>query len=228
MKSNADGLLEEVAKACENFLLVAIGAMSSSPTQAAETAGKLGLDKEEIQSARWVAVLKRDCQTLFGKDFLTVMEEIVKEKERKTMKTTEGTLQVKKTGAALMMEVLEWLSQPGILLRIHEDAEFKQEYMFMLIKLEMHCVVRADEDLGLSPDQLEELIMKVIAVCQIQGKWSSPMILNFLHQQVGREFIENFLKARGVISSSWTATVAILTASATESWNGNQKKHVAS
>lgn len=85
MKSKADKVLEEVAKACQNPLLVAIGAMCSSPQEAVNVAAGLDLNNEEIQLARWIAILKRDCQTFFGQDFLKVFKEICTKKERTPM-----------------------------------------------------------------------------------------------------------------------------------------------
>lgn len=89
MQSKADKALEEAAKACQNPLLVAIGATCSSPQETANVAVRLGLSEEEVRLARWVAILKRDCQTFFGQDFLTVLQEICRKKEQISMRTKQ-------------------------------------------------------------------------------------------------------------------------------------------
>lgn len=86
MASSADDLIGKVTEALQNSLLVAIGAVSSSPTQAVKTCQELGVSNEEEKLAKWVAVLKRDSQELFGKDFLSTIKEIY-EKENKKMDT---------------------------------------------------------------------------------------------------------------------------------------------
>lgn len=84
MASSADDVIGKVAETLKNSLLVAIGAVSSSPTQAVKTCQELGLSNEEEKLAKWVAILKRDSQELFGKDFLSILKEIY-EKEGKEM-----------------------------------------------------------------------------------------------------------------------------------------------
>jgi hypothetical protein len=82
--ANEAYVAEQVAKAAQHpkaLLLGAIGAMCPTPSGSANAAEKeLGLTREEIQEARWVALFKRGkTQTEFFRGLLEIVE---KERDR--------------------------------------------------------------------------------------------------------------------------------------------------
>lgn len=193
MKSRADKVREEVVKACEDPLLIAIGAMSSSPNQAAKTAERLGLTKEKIKRAKWVAYLKKNCLILFGKDFLMALGEIMKEKEKKIM----IPMKIRQDIAMMALEELRftvaWLMKPGIGLKAAQDPEFGVTLSGMHLMLKIYCRLLARKII-LPPDQSYELTMNIMVIAHNQMDWPHE-IVTFLHWWVGRDIISNFLAA---------------------------------
>jgi hypothetical protein len=90
--SRADDVAQKVREAADHpkaSLLFAIGAERPSPQSAASKAYALGLANKEEQLAKWLAVLKRDAEKLFGKPFLETLRDILKEGESE-METRRG------------------------------------------------------------------------------------------------------------------------------------------
>lgn len=82
--SRADDVAQKIREAANHPnvpLLFAIGAERPKPQSAASAAYVLGLTVQEEKFAKWVAVLKRDAEELFGKPFLEALRDILGEGE---------------------------------------------------------------------------------------------------------------------------------------------------
>ncbi len=78
---------EEAASHPKALLLVAIGAMCPTPANAAKEAELLGLSREEVQFARWLAVFKRPKTSA---EFLQWVKAVVQREEKEKMEIKEG------------------------------------------------------------------------------------------------------------------------------------------
>jgi hypothetical protein len=111
--SRADDIAKEIRKAAEHSrapLLFAIAGASFSPTNAAIRARELGLLNGEERLAKWVAVFKRDAQSLYGMSFEDALCTILKQGDH-PMKVVKGAgyyeAQLKNLLNASVSEVLE-------------------------------------------------------------------------------------------------------------------------
>ena len=90
--SRADDVAAWVRKAAEHPrapILFAIAGASSSPTNAAQTAREVGLLNDEEKLTKWVAVLKREAEVLYGMSFEAALCTILAQGD-KTMKVVKG------------------------------------------------------------------------------------------------------------------------------------------
>lgn len=114
--TSQDQVLAAVTRACQKPVLVAIASQAQSPKKAADlaerNAERLGLSKQDIQDARWLAILRRDTEQLFGPgvDFLAALQQVSQNKTPQRgvkMKIVWGSAHYKEDVARWLQRVLE-------------------------------------------------------------------------------------------------------------------------
>ena len=119
--SRADEVAQNIREAADHpraSFLFAVGAECPSPQSAASEAYALGLTNKEEKLAKWVAILKRDAEELFGKSFLEALRDIFKEGEN------EMTIEVKR-GKGFFQEKAQPLLRTLTENLLREGIEFK-------------------------------------------------------------------------------------------------------
>lgn len=102
-------------------LLIAVGAERPTPQSTASAAEVLGLTAEEEKLAKWVGVLKRDAEELFGIPFFDALQSILSDKERRGMETQRGRGFFEEKAQLILRRLVEDLLNAGISFQKRSD-----------------------------------------------------------------------------------------------------------